>query len=74
MSHTGTYVFRGGQAVKISDRTPHLKPVATEARDDASVTGRILAGYQDLERRGKLGRGGPKSFTPAQIKKALKPA
>jgi hypothetical protein len=74
MSHTGTYVMRDGVSVKISDRVPLLvkDPAAEQRRDDARAAGRLLAGYRDLERRGKLGPAGPKSLKPAQILNALK--
>jgi len=71
MAATGSYVFRDGKCIKVSDRIPRLRPIATLERDDASVDARIAEGYRHLERNGSLRRTGPGHYSTEQIRSAL---
>lgn len=71
MAATGSYVFRDGKCVKISDRIPRVASRHDPEREDASVESRIAEGYRHLERRGSLRRVGPGHYSTRQIRQAL---
>lgn len=71
MAATGSYVYREGKLVKISDRIPRLGSKDDPAKEDASVEARIAAGYRHLERKGNLRQIGPGHYSTKQLRQAL---
>lgn len=72
MAATGSYVYREGKLVKVSDRIPRLGSKENPEREDASVAARIAEGYRHLERRGTLRQIGPGHYSTKQLRQALK--